>query len=559
MTLLAYSYLRFSSPGQADGDSIRRQTAAAKAWCQRNGVELDTSRSYQDHGRSAFRGMHREQGVLGQFLAEVEAGHIPRGSFLILENLDRLSRENPWKSLPLLCSLVEAGVVVITLAPTEMRYAAGSDMTLLILAIIEFSRGHSESAVKSNRMGSVWGEKKKAARTDGTIMTKNLPGWIEERNGKLVLNAERAKPVRRIFKLAIAGYGIRLIIKNLVAAGIPSFGRTPLWNKPYIYLILRGKAVLGVHQPLKEGEPDGPPMTGYYPAAIGEKTWNQAQAALASRFRKGGPVGEMVANLFSGLLFDARTQERMVVLSKHNAGHKRRLITPAGASNARTPGISFPYPVFEGAVLSLLREIKPSDITGEEPEAESVVLGSSLVAVEKRMAAIEAELTGESSGVAALARVLKKLASKQKDLGTQLANARQREAKPTSSAWTEAKSLLDIAKNEGQRLRLRGLLRQIVDNIQILVVPRRSHRLAVVQINFVGGTWRDYLIHCWSACHHRQGGWTVKSMAIELPSAGLGRDLRDGEHMRLVEQMLTDMDLRIMREEDAIDEMVVAS
>ena len=37
-----------------------------------------------------------------------------------------------------------------------------------------------------------------------------------------------------------------------------------------------------------------------------------------------------------------------------------------------------------------------------------------------------------------------------------------------------SQSLLDIAKNEGQRLRLRGLLRQIVDNIQILVVPRRS-------------------------------------------------------------------------------------
>jgi hypothetical protein len=29
---LAYSYLRFSSPKQAAGDSIRRQTAAREAW-----------------------------------------------------------------------------------------------------------------------------------------------------------------------------------------------------------------------------------------------------------------------------------------------------------------------------------------------------------------------------------------------------------------------------------------------------------------------------------------------------------------------------------------------
>ena len=93
----------------------------------------------------------------------------------------------------------------------------------------------------------------------------------------------------------------------------------------------------------------------------------------------------------------------------------------------------------------------------------------------------------------------------------------------------------------------------------MLVVPRRSHRLAVVQMNFVGGTRRDYLIHCWSACHHRKGGWTANSMAIELPPAAIRPDLRDGEHMRLVEQMLTDMDLRIIREDDAIEEKVVAS
>ena len=48
-------------------------------------------------------------------------------------------------------------------------------------------------------------------------------------------------------------------------------------------------------------------------------------------------------------------------------------------------------------------------------------------------------------------------------------------------------------------------------------------------------------------------------MAIELPRAGMQSDLRDREHMRLVEQMLTDMELRIIREMDAIDEKVVAS
>ena len=42
------------------------------------------------------------------FLSEVERGDIPRGSVLIIENLDRLSRENPWDSVRSLCSHIEA-------------------------------------------------------------------------------------------------------------------------------------------------------------------------------------------------------------------------------------------------------------------------------------------------------------------------------------------------------------------------------------------------------------------------------------------------------------------
>jgi hypothetical protein len=37
----AYSYIRFSTPEQAKGASLERQTAAAKAWADRHGIELD--------------------------------------------------------------------------------------------------------------------------------------------------------------------------------------------------------------------------------------------------------------------------------------------------------------------------------------------------------------------------------------------------------------------------------------------------------------------------------------------------------------------------------------
>lgn len=93
---LPFSYLRFSSPQQAAGDSVRRQTAAAIDWCRRNKIELDTSLSLRDEGVSAYRGKRRENPdthALAGFLQAVRLGRVPNGSYLIVESLDRLSRE----------------------------------------------------------------------------------------------------------------------------------------------------------------------------------------------------------------------------------------------------------------------------------------------------------------------------------------------------------------------------------------------------------------------------------------------------------------------------------
>src|SRR5438128_1776436 len=93
----AYSYVRFSHPDQAKGDSLRRQTEAAELWCKRHGAALDMSTTFRDLGKSAFTGAHRknpDRHALAAFLKMVEEGRIPRGAFLILEKLGRLSREH---------------------------------------------------------------------------------------------------------------------------------------------------------------------------------------------------------------------------------------------------------------------------------------------------------------------------------------------------------------------------------------------------------------------------------------------------------------------------------
>ena len=87
-----FSYVRFSSARQAQGDSERRQDDAAKRWCEEKKLTLDTSLR-PDRGVSAFnKGNLKGKGNLGLFLKKIQDGRVPSGSTLLVENLDRLSR-----------------------------------------------------------------------------------------------------------------------------------------------------------------------------------------------------------------------------------------------------------------------------------------------------------------------------------------------------------------------------------------------------------------------------------------------------------------------------------
>lgn len=79
----AYSYLRFSTPEQQKGDSFRRQTALAEAYCLKRGLVLDDTLKFHDIGVSAFRGMNAVDGHLGRFVEHVRSGEVPQGSFLL--------------------------------------------------------------------------------------------------------------------------------------------------------------------------------------------------------------------------------------------------------------------------------------------------------------------------------------------------------------------------------------------------------------------------------------------------------------------------------------------
>ena len=221
---VAYSYVRFSHPDQAKGDSLRRQTEAAADWCRRNGASLNTATTLHDLGKSAYAGGHRsnpDRHALSAFLKLVEDGKVPRGSYLVIEHLDRLSREHIQPALLLALNLLQAGVRIVQLKPAEMVFDDNSDTLPVMMMMMELSRGHGESAIKSERVGAAWAEKKKAARDSGEILTRRLPAWVEERGGELYLIPDRAAVVKNIFDLAASGYGCHAIVAKLNKDKVP--------------------------------------------------------------------------------------------------------------------------------------------------------------------------------------------------------------------------------------------------------------------------------------------------------------------------------------------------
>ena len=267
-----------------------------------------------------------------------------------------------------------------------------------MLAVVEFGRGHSESASKANRMGDVWAEKRRSVRRTGCHHDQKASRMDRRRGGKLKPISDRARVVRRMFDLAIKGYGLSLIVRDLTQNNVPVWGScNRLESKPTSTRSSPGRIVLGEYQPISRGKPDGEPLADYYPAVVDESTWLQAQAGLQRRKEKPGPKGEKVATLFGGLLRDAASGDRLNIAWQTRGPKgklvKRRVLVTAGSMEGKVPSVSFPHDVFELAVLSLLKEINPADVLSEKPESESVVLAAELAEKERRARAVEEELT----------------------------------------------------------------------------------------------------------------------------------------------------------------------
>jgi DNA invertase Pin-like site-specific DNA recombinase len=285
--LKAYSYLRFSTPEQQKGDSFRRQSQMASDYAARKGLELDDTLRLHDLGISGFRGDNLATGMLGYFKEAVVSGEVPKGSYLLVESLDRISRQNARRAQRVLEDIADQGIIVVTLID-EREYSRESmerDPIELVMSILQFMRANEESATKSRRLKEAWAAKR--SRLGSEALTSRVPAWVglDRSTGRLVIIPERKAVVEHIFRETLAGIGQHQIAATLNRDGVEPWGRGAYWHRSYVAKILESEAVIGTFTPHtldyvagKRSRTPQERVEGYFPAAISVEMWNDVRA-----------------------------------------------------------------------------------------------------------------------------------------------------------------------------------------------------------------------------------------------------------------------------------------
>lgn len=390
----AYSYIRFSSDAQLSGDSLRRQKEGSAKYAEANGLNLIEDFQLNDLGVSAFKGNNNQDGAaLKRFLDAVDAGKIPKGSYLLIESLDRLSRQHPMVAVGIFSQICGAGITIVTISDGQ-KYDINdaSSQYSLFYAVSVMIRANEESETKAIRVHKAWENKRNLAGKKK--LTTLCPAWmtLSDDRQMFILNDEKVKIVQRIFDAASKGKGSNLITRELNSEGIPTFGRIEKWPESYITKILNNRAVLGEYQPhvKKNGKrtPVGKPVQDYYPAIISEDLFNAVQAGRRSRSQgQGGKRGPMQSNLFTHLAKCGYCEGNMRHVDKGKLPKGGKYLTCINAKNGSgCVSKAWRYDDFERSFLTFVRDIDlRSLVSGVRQDDQASSLRQQIASIDEKL------------------------------------------------------------------------------------------------------------------------------------------------------------------------------
>ncbi|RPX43526.1 recombinase family protein [Pseudomonas aeruginosa] len=362
----AYAYIRYSRAVQQTGDSENRQYTALELFEHTTGIAI--AEVVYDRGKSAFRGDNAKTGKFKEILDRIEQGSIHKGDFLVVESIDRITRQRVLDGVELLQGILKKGINIYT--TTDQKTYSYNDPSrdfenLLMISLIA-KRANEESETKSKRLLSSWNKRREKAQSGEIIIKKgnSIPYGLSVVDGQFVINEEEQKEIQTLFEYLLT-YGLNTAIKkiNLISK------RT--WNNGTVNKIITNKTVIGclaTHRVEYENGKSRKISTGYienyYPKLISTALFYQALDKMKERKSKNynGRRTEQDFNIFKNQIFCLSCGDK--IYYDHRGSRYKGKIYPhfkcntkrINPSKCNTDNIRFEY-VF-GLLLKSLEKLK---------------------------------------------------------------------------------------------------------------------------------------------------------------------------------------------------------
>ncbi|EPE7078173.1 recombinase family protein [Franconibacter pulveris 1160] len=481
-----YLYVRVSSDQQIQGDGLDRQESMLINYFKDNAAAQDFDPQYEvirDEGRSAFKAEHlQENAGLGKFFKQVKEGLIQPGSVLIVESLDRFSRENPFRCVEYISHLDKKQIELHDVDKRLIISRRHSNSLTFATMIAE--RAYEESRLKSYRIRKGWDKRRRMAKEEGQYMIKNCPPWISIVNKKYELN-DNSKIIRDIFELYLSGIRSFNISKMMNDSGRLINGK--LWTGTKICRVLRNVRCKGdyiTNITDRNFDDDTIKVTSdilkIYPAVVSDDEFREVQRRLEGHNYSGRIRNDLKKTLFS---YVVKCSYCGSALSMSTTGKYTYLKCSNSRENNGCFASMLPYMPFEKAMLKHIKDIDIAAVLNNTERTFNEIdkIKSEIVELEKNIdeyvqGIAKRKKQGQLIPFAMLdeqSQAEDKLKALKESLSTKLESA--------SITHVEFSDDVHDVKNIEERARLEVELKKVIKRIDILSESKKKFIIADVQ------------------------------------------------------------------------------
>ena len=278
------AYCRVSTDADEQLNSFENQVEYYTRYITEN-PKYEMAGIYADEGISCTNTRKRKQ--FNAMIADCDAGKI---DLVIVKSISRFAR-NTQDCLSYSRRLKNLGIGIIFEKEHINTLDASGELLFTILSSLaqDESRNISENCK--------WGIRSNFQKGIPHLNTFKFMGFDKDEEGRLVINEEQAKLVRRIFKEFIEGYNPEDIARRLNAEGMPGVSGEPKWIRATIVGMLTQEKYMGdsilqkwytsdflTHRLRKNtGQVDQYYVKDSHPAIIDRDTWDAVQEELERR------------------------------------------------------------------------------------------------------------------------------------------------------------------------------------------------------------------------------------------------------------------------------------